>query len=102
MRTAASEERRRFFEASLTTTQLAEAGESVDAHARPADCELVARVGQLPLRFIPRTAPHAHRAVLRAAHGEERLEPPLAAVRLDSLAPLHGATVIADAIARAE
>jgi hypothetical protein len=40
--------------------------------------------------------------VLRAAHGKERLQPPFAAVLLDALAPLHGAAMIAGAIAGAD
>ena len=102
MSAAAIEERRRFVEASLAPPQLAEPRQAVGRHARPADGQLVAGVRQLAFRLVPRAAPHADRRVLRPAHGEERLQPPLPAVFLDAVAPLDGAAVIADAIAGAD
>ena len=63
--------------------------------------ELVARAGQLALGLVPGAARDAHRRILRAAHREQRLQSPLAAVLLDAVAPLHGAAMIAHAIARA-
>ena len=101
MRAAAIEQRRRFVEPSLPPPQLPEAGKAVAGHSRAAERELVAGVRQLTLGFFPGAAPHAHRRVLRPAHGEERLQSPLPAVFLDAVAPLDRALVVAEAIAGA-
>jgi hypothetical protein len=101
VRTAAVEERCGFLQPSLPAAQLAETCTSVGRHAGPADRELVAGAGQFAFGFVPRAAPHADRRVLRPTDGEQRFQSPLATVFLDAVAPLHGARVIAGAIAGA-
>src|SRR5258705_10376231 len=100
MSAAALEQRGGLVHPTLAAPQLAEAREAVGRHARTADCQLVARAGQFAFGLLPRAAPHADRRVLRPADGEERLEAPFPAVLLDAVAPLHGAPVVAHAIAR--
>ena len=97
-----SKQRRGFVEAALAAPQLAQPGQAVGRHAGTANGQLVAGARQFALRFVPCPAPHADRGVLRAADSEQRLQSPFAAVFLDALAPLHGAAMIARAIAGAD
>src|SRR6266850_3216801 len=97
---AALEQRGGLVHPALAAPQLAETREAVGRHARTADRQLIARAGQFAFGLFPRAAPYADRRVLRPADGEERLEAPFPAVLLDAVAPLHGAPVVAHAIAR--
>src|SRR4029434_9238535 len=99
MSAAAIEERCGLVEATLSTSQLTQPGEAIGRHSGSTHRELVACARQLAFGFIPCAAPHADRRVLRAADREQRLQPPSSTVFLDPVAPLHGTTVIARAIA---
>src|SRR6187200_1041591 len=98
MGSTALEQRHGFVEPSLAPPQFSEAHEPLPHHGRAACCELVGGACQLPFGFLPCATPHAHRGVLRAAHGKQRAESPLRAECLETIAPLHSALVVPDAL----
>src|SRR5215212_8157828 len=102
MGTASHEQRGRLIEPPLTSSQLTETSQSIGGHARSADRQFMAGVGEFALGFVPGAAPHADRGVLGATDGEQLPKSPLAAVFLDTFAPLNDAGVIPDPIAGAD
>src|SRR3954454_20482333 len=102
MAAAAFEERGGLVDTSLPTPQFAEPRQSVGRHPGTADGQFVAGISKLTLGFVPRPARHADRRVLGSTDREQRLQPPLAAVLLNAIAPLDGASVIAGTIARGD
>ena len=99
MGSTAFEQGHRLVEFSLAAPQLAQPYESFARHRRAGVRELVGGGRQLALGLFPRAPPHAHRRVLGAADGKERPQSPLRAERLEAIAPLDRALVIADALA---
>ena len=100
MRSAPLEQRHRFIELSLAPPQFSQAHEPLLRHGRTRRGELVGGDGQLAFSLLPRAAPHAHRGVLRAAHGKQRPQFPFRTERLEPVAPLHRALIVANALAR--
>src|SRR6185295_18068298 len=100
VRTRLVEEIGRFDESPLPATQFSETHEGIAGHRRTAGREFLTCRAQLLFGLEPRPAPQADGGILRAAHGKERTQPPFHAERLEPRAPLHGAVIVANSLAR--